>query len=38
VSMYSERLQEVHDTAELWAVIRAWDTYNKERRKKKVRK
>lgn len=38
VSTYSDRLQEVGSDEELWKVVRAWDKFNKERRKRKVRR
>jgi hypothetical protein len=37
VSSYSDRLLEVQSDEELWKVLRAWDTYNKDRRTRKVR-
>jgi hypothetical protein len=36
VGTYSDRLQEISSTQELWSVVRAWDKYNKDRRRKKV--
>lgn len=36
VSSYSDRLLEVQSDEELWKVLRAWDTYNKDRRTRKV--
>ena len=36
VSAYTDRLQEISSNDELWKCIRAWDKYNKERRRRKV--